>query len=246
MGFLPGQVNRTVHLSTACGKRARLSPPSGGAFQTDDSFRPHPEERPKAASRRMGGPGGLMVRNAPLTRRSSPWGTGDPAQPPAGIKTGCPMRAALGNDEGSGGAAPDRGPERGLRLCPEARCRGRKSPHVERREAPRVPIARARGDAFARCPRACPAGRPMGVSQTPASAGAPLPSGSRDFQFRLRRTRRRPKNTGDGARLPVIPGREPKARPRASSTRYGANLESRNKHRASFWIPGSALRAAPE
>ncbi len=33
---------------------------------------PHPEERPQAASRRMAKTRGLMVRDAPLTRRSSP------------------------------------------------------------------------------------------------------------------------------------------------------------------------------
>src|SRR6185437_9843206 len=34
-------------------------------------------------------------------------------------------------------------------------------------------------------------------SQAPASAGAPLPSGSRELEFARRRTRRRPNNTGD-------------------------------------------------
>src|SRR6185312_15880013 len=37
----------------------------------------------------------------------------------------------------------------------------------------------------------------QGVSQTPASAGAPLPSRSEELHFGLRRTRRRSKNTGD-------------------------------------------------
>src|SRR6185437_13324352 len=51
------------------------------------------------------------------------------------------------------------------------------------------------GDASQASRAASPAAQ--GVSQTPASAGAPLPSRSEELDFGLRRTRRRPKNTGD-------------------------------------------------
>jgi len=52
------------------------------------------------------------------------------------------------------------------------------------------------------------------------------------------------KETGTAA---VIPGGGPPARLRASSTRYGREPEIQtDRDCLLYWIPGSALRAAPE
>src|SRR6185312_10216813 len=102
-------------------------------------------------------------------------------------------RAARVDDEGAVATAPDKG-RHGLSPTGSAAPRGQKPPQVERREAPSSD-RKEEGDASQASRAASPAAQ--GVSQTPASAGAPLPSGSEELHFGLRRTRRRSKNTGD-------------------------------------------------
>src|SRR6185312_14500573 len=100
-----------------------------------------------------------------------------PSQPSAGITTGCP-RAGLHvcDDERAVATAPDKG-RHGLSPTGSTAPRGQKTPQVERREAPSSD-RKEEGDASQASRAASPAAQ--GVSQTPASAGAPLPSGERD------------------------------------------------------------------
>jgi len=71
-------------------------------------------------------------------------------------------------------------------------------PGAERREAP-FSDRKEEGDAFARC-----LGRPRrpfrsAIASAPRFPALRSPRGSRELEFGLRRTRRRPKNTGSGA-----------------------------------------------
>src|SRR6185312_15341002 len=102
-------------------------------------------------------------------------------------------RAARVDDEGAVATAPDKG-RHGLSPTGSAAPRGQKPPQVERREAPSSD-RKEEGDASQASRAASPAAQE--VSQTSASAGAPLPSGECDEDFRGGPARGQPKNTGD-------------------------------------------------
>ena len=81
------------------------------------------------------------------------------------------------------------------------------------------PLRKEERDARKTSHRACFADRPPGASQAPAPAGAPLPSlGAGNCNSQRGPARGRPNNTGDGARLIVIPGRERSERTRNPDT----------------------------
>src|SRR6185312_3800819 len=91
---------------------------------------------------------------------------------------------------------------------PRSRKRGptsRRTPQVERRKARSSASHRGNGTLRKTSHRVCFASRPPGVSQTPAPAGAPLPSGSRELQFREGLPGADTKNTGDDARARAHP-----------------------------------------
>ena len=136
---------------------------------------------------------------------------GGPGQPSAGITTGCLLMAARCNDDGAVATAPEHGAGNGLLSLPGSTAQGVfKNAASGAPGGASYPIARgeetpshgvsggfaSRSGSFARS-RVC-------------RRSAPL-DGSRELQVARGRTRRRHKNTGDGACLLVIPGHAPPA-----------------------------------
>src|SRR6185312_3140969 len=133
-----------------------------------------PEMRPCRLTGRSGET--RLVDAAPATRPRKP----DSGGPQPAVRRHYDRlptsRAARVDDEGAVATAPDKG-RHGLSPTGSTAPRGQKTPQVERREAPSSD-RKEEGDASQASRAASPAAQ--GVSQTPASAGAPLPSGERD------------------------------------------------------------------
>ena len=153
--------------------------------------------RPQVSSDETGKPASLMRRpRFGLVSRPP----GGPGQPSAGITTGCPMSgAARGGDERAVATAPDRGPTGGICRRSEARLKGtenaaqwsagrRLPPIARRKETPSQGVSggfASRSGSDRKLPR-------LPALRSPRK-------GSEELDFGLRRTRRRSKNTGDGA-----------------------------------------------
>src|SRR6185312_12491637 len=139
------------------------------------------EGRAGDAARQFAGRSGetRLVDAAPATRPRKP----DSGGPQPAVRRHYDRlptsRAARVDDEGAVATAPDKG-RHGLSPTGSAAPRGQKPPQVERREAPSSD-RKEEGDASQASRAASPAAQE--VSQTSASAGAPLPSRSEELHF---------------------------------------------------------------
>ncbi len=172
----------------------------------------------------------------PRARGYAPRASGRPRVAVRSNYVGLPSMAGRGADEGGrkpagSGRAKSRPGRR-----PEVTAPGTEIAAIEPREAPAVLATGPRQDGKTGAPLGAPSPHlARGEKACPRAGGEDdgLPGAA--------------KNTGGGALAsPVIPGREPQARLRASSTRYASEPGiQRCRHCAGFWIPGPALMRRP-